>query len=72
MGSARSQKIFLDKQSETRQKSSSSKKYTDLRTKVDDQKLPSFHQKSTYFHVFIHVCTETNAVVCEGSVEINQ
>jgi len=42
MGSARSQKKFLDKQSETCQKDSSYKKSTDLRRKLDLSKSPNF------------------------------
>ena len=42
LGSARSQKIFLDNQSETCQKSSSSKKSTDLRRNVQFSKITIF------------------------------
>ena len=53
MGSARSQKKFLDKQSETCQKSSSSKKSTDLRMKVDFSKSIKLSSKQ---HIYTHLC----------------
>ena len=53
MGSAKSQKKFLDKQSETFQKNSSSKKSTDMRRNVEFSKSPLFHLKS---RDLIHLC----------------
>ena len=49
MGSARSEKKFLDKQSEICQKISSSKKYTDMRRKVDFSKTLNFKSN---LHIF--------------------
>jgi len=53
LGPARSQKIFLDKQSETCQKSSSSRKSTDLRRKVDFSKSKEFSMK---LHIYTYLC----------------
>jgi len=58
MGSARSQKIFFDKQSETCQRISSSKKYTDMRRKVDFSKhsiLIEFHTYIRYLYTFYEI-----------------
>ena len=52
MGSARSEKNFFDKQSEICQKISSSKKYTDMRMKVDLPKYLIFEDK---FHIFVGI-----------------
>ena len=69
LGSARSRKNFLDKQSETCQKSSSSRKSTDLRRKVDFSNSTNLLWKwhdfihlgviSTYFQTFIFFCIMT-------------
>ena len=59
MGSARSQKNFLDKQSETCPRISSSKKYTDMWRKVDFTKYLIFRENShiygclyTFYEIF--------------------
>ena len=53
MGYARSEKNFFDKQSEIWQKISSSKKYTDMRMKVDFSKTLNFRGTDTYME---HLC----------------
>ena len=55
MGLAGSEKNFFDKQSEICQKISSSKKYTDMRRKVDFSKNTQFYRKLHTYTVFMYI-----------------